>query len=51
VVERVASISFVATSPPSVRADVEARVRALVRGAEQPIRLQYMTEVYFGFAV
>jgi hypothetical protein len=25
-------------------------VRALVRGVEQPIRLPYMTEVYFGFA-
>ena len=23
-------------------------MRALVRGAEQPIRLPYMTEVYFG---
>jgi len=50
VVERVASISFVATSPPSVRADIEARVRELVLDAEQPIRLPYMTEVYFGFA-
>ena len=50
VVDRIASISFVATSSPAVRADVEAQVRALVRGAEQPIRLPYMTEVYFGFA-
>jgi SAM-dependent methyltransferase len=50
VVDRIASISFVATSYPAVRADVEARVRALVRGVEQPIRLPYMTEVYFGFA-
>ena len=50
VVDRIASISFVATSSPAVRADVEAQVRGLVRGAEQPIRLPYMTEVYFGFA-
>jgi len=50
VVDRIASISFVATSPPAVRADVEAQVRELVRGAEQPIRLPYMTEVYFGFS-
>ena len=50
VVDRIASISFVATSSPAVRADVEAQVRELVRGAEQPIRLPYMTEVYFGFA-
>jgi SAM-dependent methyltransferase len=50
VVDRIASISFVAMSSPTVRADVEARVRALVRGVEQPVRLPYMTEVYFGFA-
>ena len=48
VVDRVASISFIATSLAPVRADVEAQVRALVRDAEQPIRLPYMTEVYFG---
>jgi SAM-dependent methyltransferase len=50
VVDRVLSISFIAASPRGVRGDVEARVRALVRDAEQPIRLPYMTEVYFGFA-
>jgi ubiquinone/menaquinone biosynthesis C-methylase UbiE len=50
-VERVLSISFIAVAPRAVRADVEERVRALARGAEQPIRLPYMTEVYLGFAV
>ena len=51
VVDRIVSISFVGAASPGVRADVEARVRALVRDAEAPIRLPYMTEVYFGFAV
>ena len=50
VVERVVSISFIAAAPQAVRDDVEARVRALVHGAAQPVRLPYMTEVYFGFA-
>jgi SAM-dependent methyltransferase len=50
VVDRVVSISFIAAAPQKVRDDVEAQVRELVRGAEQPIRLPYMTEVYFGFA-
>jgi SAM-dependent methyltransferase len=49
VVDRVTSISFVAIAPPAVRADVEARVRALVAGAPRPIRLPYMTELYLGF--
>jgi SAM-dependent methyltransferase len=49
VVERVLSISFVAASPQEVRDDVAARVRELVRGAELPVRLTYMTEVYLGF--
>jgi ubiquinone/menaquinone biosynthesis C-methylase UbiE len=51
VVERVLSISFIATATRDVRADVEQRVRALAREAEQPIRLPYMTELYLGFAV
>jgi SAM-dependent methyltransferase len=51
VVERVLSISFIATAPRAVRAEVEARVRALARVAGQPIRLPYMTELYLGFAV
>lgn len=48
-VDRVLSISFIATAPRSVRADAETRVRAIARAAEQPIRLPYMTELYVGF--
>jgi SAM-dependent methyltransferase len=51
VVDRVLSISFIGNAPRAVRADVEERVRALARKAEQPIRLRYMTELYLGFAV
>ena len=51
VVDRVISISFIAAAEPSVRADVETRVRALARDMERPIRLPYMTEVYLGFAL
>lgn len=50
-VDRILSISFIASAPQEVRDDVEARVRGLVRGAEAPLRLPYMTEVYSGFAV
>jgi SAM-dependent methyltransferase len=49
VVDRVLSISFIAAASEAVRAEAEARVRELVRGLEQPVRLPYMTEVYFGF--
>ena len=49
-VERVLSISFIASAPPDVRAGVEERVRELARAAQQPIRLPYMTEMYLGFA-
>ena len=49
-VARVLSVSFVGALPPGARADVEERVRALARAAEQPIRLTYMTELYVGFA-
>jgi SAM-dependent methyltransferase len=49
-VERLLSISFIAAAPESVRVDVEARVRALAREAEHPLRLPYMTELYIGFA-
>jgi SAM-dependent methyltransferase len=45
-VERFLSISFVAAAPPDVRADVEARLRALARERGAPIRLPYVTEVY-----
>ena len=48
-VERVVSMSFIAVAPPAVREDVEARVRAIARDAEQPIRLPYMTELYVGY--
>jgi len=50
VVDRVTSISFIAAASPAVRADVEARVRALVAETAAPIRLPYMTELYLGFA-
>jgi SAM-dependent methyltransferase len=50
-VERVVSISFIAASPPDVRADVEARLRELARGAPGPLQLSYMTELYLGYAV
>jgi SAM-dependent methyltransferase len=50
-VERVLSISFIAVAEQAVRDDVEKRVRAIARRSEQPIRLPYMTEVYFGYAV
>ena len=49
-VERVASISFIAAAPADVRAGVEERVRTLARAARQPIELPYMTELYLGFA-
>jgi ubiquinone/menaquinone biosynthesis C-methylase UbiE len=51
VVDRVTSISFIAAAEPSAREDVERRVRALVHDMDVPIRLTYMTEVYFGFAL
>jgi SAM-dependent methyltransferase len=50
VVDRVTSISFIAAAAPGVRADVEARVRALVADTATPISLPYMTELYLGFA-
>jgi len=47
VVDRVLSISFIAASPPDVRADVERQVREVAAGATE---LPYMTELYLGFA-
>jgi SAM-dependent methyltransferase len=47
-VERVVSISFIASARADVRADVEKRVRALARTEQQPIALPYMTELYVG---
>ncbi len=49
-VERIVSISFIATARADVRADVEKRVRELARAAAEPILLPYMTELYLGFA-
>jgi SAM-dependent methyltransferase len=46
VVDRILSISFIAASPPEVRADVERRVRAVAADATE---LPYMTELYLGF--
>jgi SAM-dependent methyltransferase len=48
VVDRVLSVSFMASLPESERADVEREVRGLARGATH---LPYMTELYYGFAV
>jgi SAM-dependent methyltransferase len=50
VVDRVTSISFIASAPADVRADVERRVRALVADATPPVRLPYMTELYVAYA-
>jgi SAM-dependent methyltransferase len=48
VVDRVLSVSFMASLPESERADVEREVRALAQGATE---LPYMTELYLGFAI
>jgi SAM-dependent methyltransferase len=48
VVDRVLSVSFMASLPAAERAEVERQVRALAKGATQ---LPYMTELYYGFAV
>jgi SAM-dependent methyltransferase len=49
-VERFCSISFVASAPREVYADVEARVRAVAREHGTPVRLPYVTELYLAFA-
>jgi SAM-dependent methyltransferase len=49
-VARVLSISFIGALPADARAEIEERIRALARDADQPIRLSYMTELYVGFA-
>lgn len=46
VVDRVLSVSFMATLPPEEQALVEQEVRALAQGATE---LHYMTELYLGF--
>jgi SAM-dependent methyltransferase len=48
-VERVTSISFIATARQEVRDEVEERVRSIARAAQQPIKLSYMTELYLGY--
>ncbi|HSX21568.1 MAG TPA: methyltransferase domain-containing protein [Gaiellaceae bacterium] len=48
-VERVLSISFVASATRTVRAGVEERVRALAHERDGRIRLPYVTEVYLAF--
>ena len=49
-VQRFTSVSFVAAAPAEVRAEVEEKLRALVRDDERPIRLPYVTEVYVAFS-
>jgi SAM-dependent methyltransferase len=49
-VERFCSISFVASAPREVYADVEARVRAVAREHGTPVRLPYITELYLSRA-
>ncbi|MGH2971226.1 MAG: class I SAM-dependent methyltransferase [Gaiellaceae bacterium] len=49
-VERFTSVSFVAAAPPDVRAEVEAKLRALAREAGAPLRLPYVTELYVASA-
>ena len=48
--ERFCSISFVASAPREVYADVEARVRSVAREHGTPVRLPYVTELYLAFA-
>jgi SAM-dependent methyltransferase len=45
-VQRFTSVSFVASAPDEVRADVAEQLRALARNAGTPIRLPYVTQVY-----
>ena len=49
-VERFCSISFVASAPREVCADVEGRVRVVAREHGTPVRLPYITELYLAFA-
>jgi SAM-dependent methyltransferase len=48
-VERFTSVSFVAAAPAEQRGEIEAKLRTLVRDADRPIRLPYVTEVYLAF--
>ena len=40
---------IVASAPREVYADVEARVRAVAREHGTPVRLPYVTELYYAF--
>jgi SAM-dependent methyltransferase len=48
--ERVASISFVAASPPETRKEIESRVRAVVQAEGGRVDFPYVTDVYVSFA-
>jgi SAM-dependent methyltransferase len=48
---RVASISFVAASPPEIRRNVESRIRRVVQAAGGRVDFPYVTKVYVSFAV
>jgi len=48
-VERVLSISFVASASRTAREEVERQVRALARDAGTPLELPYVTELYLAF--
>jgi hypothetical protein len=46
-IDRVLSVSFIATLPPSARDDVQSKARALAqRHDDRPLRLGYVTELY-----
>jgi len=45
-IDRVLSVSFMATLPPADRADVERQIRDLARDLPAPITLKYTTDVY-----
>ncbi len=45
-VDRVLSVSFMASLPPTDRAGVERQIRDLARDLSVPITLQYITDVY-----
>jgi len=45
-IDRVLSVSFMATLPPADRADVERQIRDLAGGQPEPLTLMYTTDVY-----
>jgi hypothetical protein len=44
--DRFASVSFVAVLPPDERAALLGEVRAAAAGCEEPIRIPYVTRVF-----